>query len=54
MGEITGLIIMGLGGLIAVAAGIWFLVLILREMRGWWGRRLTPETSSLNLHQQSQ
>ncbi|MEY4940221.1 MAG: hypothetical protein RIQ93_1956 [Verrucomicrobiota bacterium] len=35
-GEIGGLIVMGLGGLVAVAGGLWFLFLLLREMRGWW------------------
>ncbi|MFN0126260.1 MAG: hypothetical protein ACKV19_06195 [Verrucomicrobiales bacterium] len=34
-GEWAGLAIMGAGGLVAVAAGIWFLVLIIREMRRW-------------------
>lgn len=35
-GEIGGLVVMGLGGLVAVAGGLWFLFLLLREMRGWW------------------
>lgn len=35
-GEVCGLIVMGLGGLVAVAGGLWFLFLVLREMRGWW------------------
>ena len=35
-GEIGGLLVMGLGGLVAVAAGLWFLFLVLRELRGWW------------------
>lgn len=34
-GEWTGLAIMGAGGLVAVAAGVWFLVLIIREMNRW-------------------
>ena len=34
-GEICGLIVMGIGGLVAVAGGLWFLFLILREMRRW-------------------
>lgn len=38
-GEMTGLIVMGLGGLVAVAGGLWFLFLVLREMRGWWRAR---------------
>ncbi len=37
-GELTGLIVMGVGGLMAVAGGLWFLFLVLREMRTWWGR----------------
>lgn len=41
-GEVAGLVIMGAGGLVAVAGGIWFLGLILREMRGWWQRRGNP------------
>ena len=35
-GELTGLVVMGLGGLVAVAGGLWFLFLILREMRRGW------------------
>jgi cytochrome c oxidase subunit I len=35
-GELTGLLVMGLGGLVAVAGGLWFLFLILRELRAWW------------------
>lgn len=35
-GEVGGLIVMGLGGLVAVAGGLWFLFLVLREMRAWW------------------
>jgi cytochrome c oxidase subunit I len=38
-GELVGLGVMGLGGLVATAAGLWFLFLVLREMRGWWARR---------------
>lgn len=38
-GEVIGLIVMGVGGLLAVAGGVWFLFLVLREMRGWWHRR---------------
>jgi heme/copper-type cytochrome/quinol oxidase subunit 1 len=34
-GEYVGLIVMGLGGLVAVAGGLWFLFLMLREVRGW-------------------
>lgn len=43
-GEIVGLSVMGLGGLVAAAAGIWFLVLVLRAMRGWSWR--TPSLVS--------
>jgi hypothetical protein len=35
-GEVGGLVVMGAGGLVAVAAGLWFLFLVLRELRGWW------------------
>ena len=38
-GEMTGLIVMGVGGLLAVAGGLWFLFLVLREVRGWWRAR---------------
>lgn len=44
-GEVTGLIVMGLGGLVAVVAGLWFLFLVLRELRGWW-RSATPAASA--------
>lgn len=37
-GELVGLGVMGVGGLVAAAAGVWFLVLVLRAMRGWWAR----------------
>lgn len=40
-GELVGLIVMGLGGLVAASAGVWFLFLVLREMRGWWRRAVT-------------
>jgi len=43
-GELTGLIVMGLGGLLAVAGGLWFLFLILREMRRGW----RPASASLS------
>ncbi|MBI5689308.1 MAG: hypothetical protein HZC55_04370 [Verrucomicrobia bacterium] len=45
-GEYAGLAVMGLGGLIATAAGLWFLFLILREMRGWWGRGSAPAAAA--------
>ena len=35
-GEYVGLFIMGAGGLIAMAGGLWFLGLMAREIRGWW------------------
>jgi hypothetical protein len=44
-GEVGGLIVMGAGGLVAVAAGLWFLFLVLRELRGWW--RPVPPAASL-------
>lgn len=43
-GEVTGLLVMGVGGLVAVVAGLWFLFLVLRELRGWW-RSAPPATS---------
>jgi cytochrome c oxidase subunit I len=49
-GEIAGLGVMGVGGLIAVVAGIWFLVLMLSEMRAWWRASVQPQPV---LHQES-
>jgi cytochrome c oxidase subunit I len=43
-GEVCGLVVMGLGGLVAVAGGLWFLFLVLREMRSWWR---APSTRAL-------
>lgn len=34
-GELAGLAVMGAGGLLAVIAGLWFLFLVIREMRCW-------------------
>lgn len=34
-GELTGLGVMGLGGLVAVAAGLWFLFLAIGGLRAW-------------------
>lgn len=39
LGEYLGLGVMGVGGLVAAAGGLWFLFLVLREMRGWWLHR---------------
>lgn len=36
LGEYVGLVVMGLGGLVAVAGGVWFLVLIVRRMLRSW------------------
>ncbi len=36
-GEIAGIGVMGLGGLLAIVAGVWFLFLTLREMKAWRG-----------------
>jgi cytochrome c oxidase subunit 1 len=41
-GETVGLLVMGLGGLVAVAGGLWFLFLVLRELRAWWSERASP------------
>ena len=38
-GELAGLVVMGAGGLVAVAGGLWFLFLVLRELRVWWSAR---------------
>jgi hypothetical protein len=43
-GEVCGLLVMGVGGLVAVAGGLWFLFLVLREMRGWWSAQPTRAT----------
>lgn len=42
-GELVGLSVMGMGGLIATVAGVWFLVLVLRAMRHWWPGRARTE-----------
>lgn len=47
-GELTGLIVMGLGGLVAVVGGLWFLFLLLREIRGWWRPRTLTFGSALS------
>lgn len=44
-GEVAGLIVMGVGGLIAAAAGVWFLFMIVRSMRGWWRRGATARAA---------
>ena len=44
-GEIVGLGVMGIGGLVATVAGVWFLVIALREIRRWWGRSHTGNFS---------
>lgn len=46
-GEIAGLVVMGVGGLVAVAGGLWFLFLVLREMRGWWASRAVAAADAL-------
>jgi cytochrome c oxidase subunit 1 len=45
-GEVSGLIVMGAGGLVAVAGGLWFLFLVLREMRQWWHPSALPAAKS--------
>ena len=47
LGEYFGLSVMGLGGLVAVAGGIFFLAVMLRRI-GAWRRGFTPAPSSLN------
>jgi hypothetical protein len=46
-GELVGLGVMGIGGLIATVAGVWFLVLVLRAMRSWWPRRVASAEFSV-------
>ena len=49
-GEVAGLLVMGAGGLVAVAGGLWFLFLVLREIRRWWTRAAAPQANaSFNL-----
>ena len=38
LGEYFGLGVMGLGGLVATAGGLWFLFLMVREIRTWRSR----------------
>jgi len=47
LGEYFGLSVMGLGGFVAVAGGIFFLAVMLRRI-GAWRRGLSPVTSSLH------
>ncbi len=49
-GELTGLGIMGAGGLLAVVAGLWFLFLVIREMRRWGRRTEVPFSHSTPTH----
>lgn len=46
-GEIAGLSVMGIGGLAAAAAGLWFLFLMLREIRGWLHVSAPPVSAAL-------
>ncbi len=50
LGEQTGLVVMGLGGLLAAAAGVWFLVLVVRPLcsrrRSSTGSPLQPVPAS--------
>lgn len=49
LGEYIGLGTMGLGGIVAMVAGLWFLGIVLREMYGWWfGRSERSKLSSIN------
>ena len=47
LGEYFGLSVMGLGGFVAVAGGIFFLAVMLRRI-GAWHRDFSPVTSSLH------
>lgn len=48
-GEVCGLLVMGAGGLVAVAGGLWFLFLVLREMRGWWAASMRAADRSSSI-----
>ncbi|MBD5779770.1 hypothetical protein IEN85_09725 [Pelagicoccus sp. NFK12] len=49
LGEYVGLWTMGLGGIVAMVAGLWFLALVLREIYAWWfGRSGQNRISSIN------
>jgi len=48
-GEVCGLLVMGAGGLVAVAGGLWFLFMILREMRRWWSPRAPHPAAEFGL-----
>ena len=45
-GEILGLSVMGIGGLVAAVAGIWFLVAAIRGLRAWTINRQFPSITS--------
>ncbi len=36
VGEYIGLSTMGIGGIVAMVSGVWFLVIALREVTRWW------------------
>ena len=46
-GEYLGLGVMGVGGLVATAGGLWFLFLVVREMRSWVKAGPTISASTL-------
>ena len=45
LGEIVGLSVMGVGGLVVTAAGVWFLVRLSREIR-LWGKPFQPQQTT--------
>jgi cytochrome c oxidase subunit 1 len=47
LGELIGLSVMGIGGLLAAIGGIWFLSIALRKIFGWWKHKHSPLHSTL-------
>ncbi len=47
LGELIGLSVMGIGGLLAAIGGIWFLSIALRKIFGWWKHKQPSLQSAL-------
>jgi hypothetical protein len=47
VGELVGLSVMGIGGLLAAIGGIWFLSIALQKIFGWWKHKQPSLHSSL-------